>query len=220
MSGCLDPDPSIALELAGTALTARVNLSTTPGNAATIASGGLYVQGGFVCAVRRASSNQAFTAPQSALAVSWDTEDFDTGGCFDVAQPTRLTCPVSGVYQITAYLNVTFTTYSAGLDGIKIRANGATELNDVTDVSTIFATPPKAGNRGLWADAVWLGAFASANQKPLMLSGRFRANALDYVEVLLSASASTGASTISGSAAATGGASGAMLAFLHPTPTL
>lgn len=220
MSGCLDPDPSIALELVGTALTARVNLSTTPGNAAAIAADGLYVQGGFSCAVRRTASNQSFTAPQSALAVSWDTEDFDTGGCFDIAQPTRLVCPVSGIYQITAYLNVTLGSYVAGLDGIKIRANGTTELNDVSDVTTIFATTPKGGSRGLWADAVWLGAFVSANQKPMMLSGRFRANALDYVEVLMSAASSTGASTISGSTGATGGASGAMLTFLNPTPTL
>lgn len=219
VAGCLDPDPSIALELDGTALTARVNVSSTPGNGATVVGDGLYVAGGFAAAVRRTLSTQAYTAPQTALAVAWDTEDFDTGGVFDIAAPSRLTCPVSGLYQITAYVNTTTTTYSAGSDGLKVRLNGTTELNDVSTTSSIFYAPPKGGNRGLWADAIWLGAFASANQKPLMLSGRFRANAGDYVEVLLSLSASTGASTISGSTGATGGASGALLAFLNPLPT-
>lgn len=212
MPGCLDPDPSIALELVGSALTARVNLSTTPGNALQVLPDGVYAQGGFACALRRSVSAQSYTGPQAALAVSWDTEDFDSAAMWDPALPTRITLPVTGMYVVSTYLNVAVGTVVAGAHGAKIRANGSTDLN----VPTPFAgnTPyTPLTNRGLWTDSATTMQLLTTLQLPVFVAGKFRATAGEYIEAILE-TATTGASNVHGLPATTGGASSIFCAFL------
>lgn len=215
---CLDPDPSVELELVGGALTARVHPSSDPGNALTVVADGVYAAGGFATAVRRASSNQSFTGPQAGLAVAWDTEDFDTGNGWDSANPSRITLAKSGMYSVSCWVFWTVGAVVAGTEGVKIRVNGTTDLSDVATVTTAQIMTPRGGSRGMWFDMNWQAAFTTTTNRGYNLSGRFRANAGDYIEAVL-VSPGTGACNISGSTGATGGASGLITTFLHPLPS-
>lgn len=218
MGGCLDPDPSVELELVGGALTARVHPSADPGNGLSVVADGVYVAGGFATALRRAAGNQAFTGPTAGLAVAWDTEDFDTGNGWDPATPSRITLAKSGLYHVQCWVFYTVGAVVAGSEGVKIRANGTTDLNDVASVAAPYALPPRGGSRGLWLDQSWQASFTTTTNRGYVLSGRFRANAGDYIEAVLVTPA-TGSCNISGSTGATGGASGILTTFLHPLPT-
>ena len=46
--------------------------------------------------------------------ISWTVEDFDVGGMFDPGNPTRLTAPRAGLYEVTANVVIRRDTGAAG----------------------------------------------------------------------------------------------------------
>lgn len=71
--------------------------------------------------VRHASS--AVTLQDNATAVlSYDTADFNVGGVFNSAQPTRMTAPVAGRYFITA--SVRWASNATGRRALALELNG------------------------------------------------------------------------------------------------
>lgn len=84
--------------------------------------------GSLVGARVRNSATQLIT-PLTITPMTFDTEVFDYGDCFQLATPTRLTAPVKGVYNITA--GVRFPFNAAGYRRLAALVNGG---------STAFAT--------------------------------------------------------------------------------
>lgn len=72
------------------------------------------------------SSNQALGASGTYVPVSWSYEIADPFNMHTSDSPTRITVPVSGVYEVVGQLYVNETTGSAA--GVRLRANGNTEV--------------------------------------------------------------------------------------------
>jgi hypothetical protein len=74
-------------------------------------------------ALVRSSVTQAISSGASPVTLSWDTEEYDTGGFHDGGNPSRLTVP-SGVSKVRLTANVVQPS-SAGILTTEIRKNGA-----------------------------------------------------------------------------------------------
>jgi len=59
--------------------------------------------GSLVASVQRVLTNQAITSATDT-AISWDSETVDYGGFWAGGNPTRLTVPYTGVYEVNAYV--------------------------------------------------------------------------------------------------------------------
>lgn len=189
MSGCLDPDPSIALELAGTALTARLNVSAQPGNALQSLPDGAFVTDKVGCAfsvvLSYAASGVATGAP-----ILWDFVNFG-GGAFGGAPAGigGIRLPVSGVYYISTFVGVTKTTIvGASSEGLYLRRNGTSDLNNpvivsgVTNAGSTYKTPDGAFVENMAASSPFDGALVLRSYQ---LSGRMKFTAGDYFQVML-----------------------------------
>jgi hypothetical protein len=87
--------------------------------------------------VRHAST--AVTVPSAATAVlSYDTTDFNIGGVFSAAQPTRLTAPVAGRYLISA--SVRWNPHANGRRTLAVELNGTVAQIARSNVSANWAT--------------------------------------------------------------------------------
>jgi hypothetical protein len=111
--------------------------------------------------VRHAST--AVTVPSAATAVlSYDTTDFNIGGVFSAAQPTRLTAPVAGRYLISA--SVRWNPHANGRRTLAVELNGTVAQIARSNVSAYWAT--------------------TANFSPEQTAETiYKLNAGDYVEV-------------------------------------
>jgi len=63
-----------------------------------------------------------FALTDTATAITWDTEVFDTGQYFNVAQPTRITIPQTGYYSVNV---VAFADTSGAGYNIDLKLNGS-----------------------------------------------------------------------------------------------
>lgn len=77
----------------------------------------------------RASKNALQAIANNAwTAVSWDVEDFDVGGLFDVATaPTKFTAPSNGYYLVTSTIRFDNTT-TTGYRAARILVNGTGDI--------------------------------------------------------------------------------------------
>jgi hypothetical protein len=92
--------------------------------------------------VRRAST--AVTVPSAATAVlSYDTTDFNIGGVFSAAQPTRLTAPVAVRYLIIA--SVRWNPHANGRRTLAVELNGTVAQIARSNVSAYWATTANFG---------------------------------------------------------------------------
>lgn len=79
------------------------------------------------------TTTQGIPNPEGA-AISWASAESDTGGMFNVSNPTRLTAPVAGRYRFTASV----TVQTGGVGGkLVLRANGT-----LVDRVGAMAAPP------------------------------------------------------------------------------
>ena len=130
----------------------------------------------------RVRSNATQPINSSTLTpLTFNTVDQNTGGVFDVAQPTRLTAPVAGTYVITA--SVSWSNSAAGFRELHIRLNGGTtNLALVSGGPTASNTAPEQNvattchlSAGDYVEAVvWqtsggsMDSWNSANDAPLL----------------------------------------------------
>jgi len=66
-----------------------------------------------------------FTLTDTSTAISWDTEVFDTGQYFNIAQPTRITIPQTGYYLVNT---VAFADSSGAGYDIDLKLNGSSVI--------------------------------------------------------------------------------------------
>lgn len=115
----------------------------------------------------RVTNSVAIPVPSFAVAfftvLSFDTERRDDGGCFDSANPTRLTAPVAGWYGISG--SVSFAPVAqTGWRQLRHRLNGT--LNIAVDISPTVT--------------------AAANHTRITVTTFWYMAAGDYVELLAS----------------------------------
>jgi hypothetical protein len=110
--------------------------------------------------VARVTHSSGQVVPDTTLAVlSFNTERYDTAGLHSTTSNTsRLTAPVTGIYEVTADVRWSGAQFSAGASTVQLRKNG----------STIVAWEEDAGN--------------DAN----LVTTTARLAAGDYIEVLVS----------------------------------
>lgn len=73
----------------------------------------------------RVSFTSTYSLSSTEAAVSWDSEDFDTGQYWSIGTPARLTISQTGYYNI----NATFFASTAGAGySVKVKLNGTTDL--------------------------------------------------------------------------------------------
>lgn len=65
--------------------------------------------------LRTTTPHTTSPSPYTPLVISWNIEDFDTNNFHSTAQPTRMTAPVAGLYQVTAKVRTSSTVYASGL---------------------------------------------------------------------------------------------------------
>ncbi|MGE5281856.1 MAG: hypothetical protein ACM3N0_05970 [Chloroflexota bacterium] len=98
-----------------------------------------------VPAVSVTNSAQQSIANVTVTHVSFDTETFDTAELHSASQPTRLTAPIDGIYEVSA--TVIFPSNATGtrslelmlneattnpIAGMRVQANGASDLTELT----------------------------------------------------------------------------------------
>ena len=96
-----------------------------PGTAASIADGSITpAKLGVVPSARvtKDTLQAADADPNTQVAASWNTEEFDTANLWNPGIPTRLTAPISGIYLVTA--GAIRQLRSPEIPGIAIRVGG------------------------------------------------------------------------------------------------
>jgi hypothetical protein len=106
---------------------------------------------GTIPAARAKKSSNQSVPTNAATVLAFEAEDFDTAALHDqTANNTRLTAPISGVYQVSA--GVTWAPNAAGKRQLQLRVNG-------TCCSAVIDGPPSAGNtRQVASDILKLSA--------------------------------------------------------------
>jgi hypothetical protein len=79
---------------------------------------------GVVPAASVANSIGKPTTNNSIAAVSFDTEAFDTAGLHSATEPSKLTAPITGIYQVEAHLS--FAPNANGVRSVYLGINGST----------------------------------------------------------------------------------------------
>lgn len=189
MSGCLDPDPSIALELAGTALTASLNVSKARGNALKVLPDGAYVADKIGCALS-VELEYSTGGAATPVPIIWTTFMFDSGGFSGAAAAGGIRFPVDGVYYISTFVGVRKSTNGGPTDeGIYLRKNGSSDLNNqiiVTGVTNAGSTYEQPSS-GAYIEKMAAGSPFDATLilRSYLLSGRVVMAAGDYIQVML-----------------------------------
>jgi hypothetical protein len=81
---------------------------------------------GAIPAVRVDSSDLQAVPNNQQAQLTFDTEDYDTGGLHSMTtNPNRLTAPIAGIYEITAFVNWSFN--ATGFRELDLDTNGATD---------------------------------------------------------------------------------------------
>lgn len=104
-------DYALTVDLAATADTVQDALTDVRSDITTL-EGTLVGSGvGLRTSTPHTTSGSAYTP----LVISWNIEDFDTANYHTSGQPTRMTAPVAGLYQVTAKVRTSSTVYASGL---------------------------------------------------------------------------------------------------------
>jgi hypothetical protein len=96
--------------------------------------------GGYTQGARVYRSTSQAIGAGTYVAVSFDTERYDTDANWTIGVPTELICKTAGVYIITAH--VTFAAQTAGLKHFYIRLNGATIIAEQSSMTITTAGVP------------------------------------------------------------------------------
>lgn len=127
-------------------------------------SSGWKAVGSPACVLRKSANQSLSTAAQ---ALTWDVETADPVGMHDGANPTRITAPVAGVYEVAAQV---YNNNTSGLGTLYLRLNGTTDV-------------PASGVRRE-------GGLTTGT--PLTSVSSVALSAGDYIEVMVVHSAATG----------------------------
>lgn len=90
--------------------------------------------------VTRSANTASIGGSGSTHVVSWDVEEVDTNGIFDIATPTRLTVKTPGDYVIS--VNLSFTSLPALNGDVHVRKNGSEILGYSTFGQNEATIPP------------------------------------------------------------------------------
>ena len=77
-------------------------------------------------AVRARKTSAQNVAHATPVSIAWQEVEYDYGGFFDSATPTRLTAPVTGVYHVWSHIEWT-SDNSVGFRFVSLRKNGVAD---------------------------------------------------------------------------------------------
>lgn len=115
--------------------------------------------------LRTATAHTTSPTAYTPLVISWSIEDFDTSGFHAPAQPTRMTAPVAGLYQVTAKVRTSSTVYASGLQfGVNGTIDASSrQISSVGTSSGTFSSLTKTYSLGIggYVEVFSLGQVAS-----------------------------------------------------------
>lgn len=135
--------------------------------------------------VYRSSAHSAISTGTTGT-LSWDAEDFDVGGMFDVSTPTRLTAPITGLY-LAVGAGIMTTTVAGRVyplivkNGTSTSTRGTTLLSGAAEFNLSFpvrlergdyvelalvnlsgnSITPNSGANSTWFSLIRLGGFTN-----------------------------------------------------------